>query len=154
MTLIIQGSTLPEQDVLMAARERNPAFGRIIDHGLPAVVWRFAGKCMDYGESAEELGIKAQFVDINRKVGKLRRALWLGMPLVDEQPEEVLEDMIAHCLLTLDMLRRGAGEGKVTGEFTGEDMLVDGPTTTDELCDDPQCPGRETAHRKHEPVHE
>lgn len=142
------GLYVESEATITQARVVNPAFGRIIDEVLPDVVSRFATKSLDYGDAAEELGARAQFVDINRKMGKLRRALWLGLPLVDEQPIEVLEDMVAHCLLTIDFLRREEAEpAKVTGEGLGEDMMVPGPLTTEDLCDDPNCP-RGYAHNK------
>lgn len=142
MSIYIQATDERSQDLLVQASKANPAFGRILDDALPAALLRFAEKSLDYGDSSEELGPKAQFVDINRKIGKLRRALWLGIPLVDEQPIEVLEDLVAHCLLTIDMLQRDA-QGVVVTEAVGiegaEEMLVPGPSTTDDLCDNPSC---------------
>jgi hypothetical protein len=91
---------------MQQACEASPAFARIMHCALPLAVARFAEKSLDYGDNAANLGIKGQFSDINRKFGKLKRALWDGQELVGEQPDEILQDMIAHCLLALDMLEQ------------------------------------------------
>lgn len=71
----------------------------------------FAFKNAGYGDMADDLGSRAQFVDINRKVKKLRRALWLQQPLTGETEEEIVQDLIGHCFLMLVQLRREAEEG-------------------------------------------
>lgn len=71
----------------------------------------FEQKNKDYGDSAADvLGPAGQFADIWRKIAKLKRSLWDGESLVGEQPEEILMDLIGHCFLTIDMLRRGKAE--------------------------------------------
>jgi hypothetical protein len=64
----------------------------------------FKQKRQDYQDAHRELGVKAQFVDINRKVVKLRRSMWEGHELVGEQPREILMDLIGHCFLAIDLL--------------------------------------------------
>jgi hypothetical protein len=91
------------------AADANPAFRRCTTDVLTRVVDEFARHAVDYEDAAEELGIKAQFVDINRKIGKLKRWMWQGKPLHGEQPDEVIMDLIAHLLLTLDMMNRDPG---------------------------------------------
>lgn len=77
----------------------------IMDRLVPEWSRLFAQKQHDYGENGhEDLGIRAQFVDINRKTHKLRRALWDGVELQGEQPREILMDLIGHCFLTIDLL--------------------------------------------------
>lgn len=93
-----------DPDRWLDAADANDAFRRCTTTVLTRVIDEFAGNAIDYGNAAEELGVKAQFVDINRKVGKLKRVLWEGKALKGEQVDEVLCDLIAHCLLTLDML--------------------------------------------------
>lgn len=117
MSIYIQATDQTEQDLIEQARESNPAFGRILDDELPYVIRRFAQASKDYGDGAQALGIKGQFADINRKHLKLRRAMWEDIPLVGESLEVVLQDMIAHCLLTLDMLGR---PDKVSDDFSGD----------------------------------
>lgn len=66
----------------------------------------FLRKNAGYGDMHQELGVKAQYVDIHRKVGKLRRGLWEGEDIGDEKPREVLLDLIGHCFLTIEILDR------------------------------------------------
>lgn len=82
---------------------------------LPDVLARFVKKNADYGDdTAAFLGAKGQFADINPKFWKLKRALWDGEPLQGESLEEILADLVGHCLLTLHFLaeeKRGADSG-------------------------------------------
>lgn len=67
---------------------------------LPEILNRFLSKNLDYRDFPEaDLGPKAHFVGIWRKVGKLKQALWLGNHLEHEQVSEVIDDMIGHLLL-------------------------------------------------------
>ena len=77
---------------------------RIFEKIFPDWKAKFLEKNAGYGEGHQRLGIKAQYVDIDRKVWKLRRALWEGEPIGPENPEEVIMDLIGHCFLTLDLL--------------------------------------------------
>lgn len=78
--------------------------GRIMESILPRWRIRFLEKNAGYGDMSQELGPRAQFVDINRKVGKLRRALWEGQDIGEEDVKEVTMDVIGHCFLLLDLL--------------------------------------------------
>lgn len=108
-------------------------FARILVGIVPEVLQRFAEKNAEYGNNANrDLGIKAQFVDIHRKMIKLRRALWDDEPqaLKSEPVEEVIGDLVAHLLLTLDMLREGdqqvelrAPDEIVLGSLIGDDLV-------------------------------
>lgn len=78
----------------------------ILLHVLPNVLQLFLEKNRDYsdgniGSDPIKLGPKAQFVDIWRKVKKLKRGLWDGETLVGEQPDEIIKDLIGHSLLAL-----------------------------------------------------
>lgn len=64
----------------------------------------FLRKNAGYGDMHHELGMAAQFVDMHRKFGKIRRAMWDNEPIGDETLREVLMDMIGHCFLTLDLI--------------------------------------------------
>jgi muconolactone delta-isomerase len=70
----------------------------------PEAMQRFLSKSKDYGEEHQHLGVKGQFSDIWRKVGKLKRALWEDIPMEHEDPIEMLQDLIGHCYLTIDLL--------------------------------------------------
>lgn len=59
-----------------------------------------------YGDHHRDLGLKGQFSDIYRKITPLRRALWEDETLPNEQPREILLDLIGHCLLTIEMIDR------------------------------------------------
>ena len=61
----------------------------------------FMLKNLGYGADANRLGVKGAFVDIHRKEGKLKRAIWDGAHLEGEQPREILMDLIGHCFLTI-----------------------------------------------------
>lgn len=65
----------------------------------------------DYGDAANELGERAQFVDMNRKFRKLKNILWEGQEPVGESAEEICRDLIGHCLLTIDFLQRRGQHG-------------------------------------------
>lgn len=88
--------------------------GEILEHILPNVLELFLKKNKDYGDStygdnAMRLGPRAQFVDIWRKVKKLKRAIWDGEDLTGEQPDEIFSDFIGHCLLAKLDYRRDRG---------------------------------------------
>jgi hypothetical protein len=72
---------------------------------LPQTLQLWLSKCKDYGgdisDEVKSLGPRGQFVDIWRKVWKLKRALWDGEELKFEQPKEVMMDLIGHLLLAI-----------------------------------------------------
>lgn len=81
-------------------------------NGIADWVKHFLTKQQDYGDWAGELGAKGQFADMYRKWPKIRKAMWDEEPLVGEQLDEVLMDLIGHCFLSLMFLRRSRGEFK------------------------------------------
>lgn len=85
---------------------------KIVAYVLPPLFELFARKNKEYGGAEEELGISAQFVDMNRKFRKLKIAMWDGEPedLTSESLEEVLQDLAGHVFLTLSMLHRSSAE--------------------------------------------
>lgn len=77
---------------------------RIVHDVLPKVMELFLQKNKDYGDAHTQhmrLGPKGQFVDIWRKIIKLKRGLWDGEELAGEKPPEIMMDLIGHCLLAL-----------------------------------------------------
>lgn len=81
---------------------------RIIGIILPEFVRKFVEANKHYGpNNANVLGPAGQFADIWRKIGPLRRALWDGVELTREGPDEICKDLIGHLLLTIDMLQQG-----------------------------------------------
>lgn len=82
---------------------------RIVSSILPKVVELYLNKSRDYDGSLGDmigLGPQAAFVDIWRKVGKLKLALWDGRDMVGEQVDEILADLVGHVLLVLDGLNQ------------------------------------------------
>ena len=80
----------------------------IITTVLPNVMQLYMSKSRDYGGNVMamlRLGPKASFVDLWRKVGKLKRALWDGEPMKGEQPDEILADCVGHILITMHEMR-------------------------------------------------
>ena len=75
---------------------------------LPEFLDLFIRKNREYGENAQTLGPKGQFADIWRKIAKLKTGLWEGKEdqLTSEGVDEILRDLIGHCLLTLSMRSR------------------------------------------------
>lgn len=88
----------------------SPTYQRIVHYILPEWAQQFRRKNSDYSGAGAEphqiLGAKGQFADIWRKIWKLKKALWDGQKLEGEQAEEILQDLIGHCFLTLDLLRQ------------------------------------------------
>lgn len=104
----------------------STAFERIRDDWLPLWLKGFERKSRDYNslktgwEPHEVLGVKGQFADLWRKVGKLKKALWDDEPLEGEQPLEIIDDLISHLFLTRDLLIRAEAEQRIKVH-----MLVD-----------------------------
>lgn len=75
---------------------------------LPGVLELWLQRNRDYGDDPEgRLGPKAQFVDMYRKMKKLKRALWEGKNLTGEQPDEIIKDLIGHSMLALLDIKHG-----------------------------------------------
>lgn len=75
----------------------------------PRFMNHIRAKARDYGEADNEahgsLGSKAEFTHMWRKIHKLKRAMWDGEKLIGEQPYEIIQDLIGHCFLALDIMR-------------------------------------------------
>ena len=83
----------------------NEQAKRIVLHVLPKVLSLYLNKSKDYDGNVMallKLGPKAGFVDLWRKAGKLKGALWDGKPMVGEQTDEILMDLVGHVLIILD----------------------------------------------------
>jgi hypothetical protein len=76
----------------------------ICDSLLPEWIEHFLRKNAGYGNMHHDLGVRAQYVDINRKVGKLRRKWWDGKEIGPETDREVCLDLIGHLFLALELL--------------------------------------------------
>lgn len=85
---------------------------RVVGDILPDAARLFVKRNKDYGDGANELGLKGQYADINRKVKKLKRILWDGIEPTGESAEEIALDLIGHLGLTIDMIRESNKEDK------------------------------------------
>ncbi|UVF61593.1 hypothetical protein SEA_GENAMY16_74 [Gordonia phage Genamy16] len=72
----------------------------------PKVLENFARKNADYGDTSFDLGIAGQYAELWRKVGKLKGPMWEGKELAFEQMDEIIEDLIGHCLLSLYFIKQ------------------------------------------------
>jgi phosphoglycolate phosphatase-like HAD superfamily hydrolase len=72
----------------------------------------FMQKNRGYGNTADELGTKGQFADMNRKWGKMKKMMWTEeLPMfpnddVSEDIIQILMDMIGHCGLSVYYIRQ------------------------------------------------
>lgn len=79
---------------------------RVMEELVPEWQHLFLEKNKGYGEMSNELGPAAQFVDIHRKVGKLKRALWDQDDIGEfEGVREITLDLIGHCFLLLHTMQ-------------------------------------------------
>lgn len=80
---------------------------RIVGEILPGVMELFIDKNADYDiegiDIAATLGVRGQWADMFRKIAKLKQEMWDqdGSGLAFELAEEVIKDLIGHCLLSL-----------------------------------------------------
>jgi hypothetical protein len=75
----------------------------------------FAEGFQEYGPgAADETGLAGQWGELHRKVRKLKPVMWDGEAerLTRETPQEVLRDIVGHCLLALEMYERGFEAGR------------------------------------------
>lgn len=79
---------------------------RSMEHARKALTL-FLERNRGYGDTGYVLGAKGQYADMNRKMGKLKHTLWDGHEAVGETEEEMLMDLIGHCLLTIDYIKEG-----------------------------------------------
>lgn len=81
-------------------------FQEIVSAVLPRVLERFEEKNSEYGgpeENEFELGPRAAYVDLARKMRKLKTGIWEGREdlLTSESVEEILGDFIGTSLIIL-----------------------------------------------------
>lgn len=87
----------------MTITRMNPYHTMVADI-LPRVASKFQKKASDYGDVFFELGLPGQYSDMHRKMYKLRKAMWEEEELKGEQPEEILQDLIGNCLISLYLI--------------------------------------------------
>lgn len=107
--------------------QRDSPVDGLLKKWLPQIVNLFRTKARDYETrdgmfTADHLGAAGQYAEIWRKIPKLKRAMWDGDPLAGETVQEVLMDLIGHCLLALDYL--GEVDIPPGGEKSDPNLLV------------------------------
>lgn len=106
----------------------------ILEGAAAPAVRLFVRRNKEYGDSAVNLGPKGQFSDIHRKVMKLKNIIWDEMVApedITESPEEILMDLIGHCLLGIHMLQEsplkyGTPVGRNASGGLGVEVKTDG----------------------------
>ncbi len=86
---------------------------RIMKYHAPAALDHFIERNGEYGDDDDfNLGSRGQYVDISRKVQKLKRRMWDGQPEPDgaESTRTVVMELIGHLLMTMDYLDSEAGD--------------------------------------------
>jgi hypothetical protein len=80
----------------------------IVTKLLPEMAEKVLRDAKHYGgENHRDLGQRGQFVEINGKIGPLKRVLWEGHETVREDVREIATDLIGHCLLLIEMIDHG-----------------------------------------------
>lgn len=99
---------------------------RIITEILPGAIELFLAKNKDYKiegiDIAATLGVRGQWSDMFRKIAKLKQEMWDqdGSGLQFETAEEVIRDLVGHCLLSLLFLKDA--KPKTNAEIMQEKM--------------------------------
>jgi len=90
---------MPEQDAIDPMQYIS---GTLLGEWLA----EFEANNREYGDMHTELGVRAQYVDMHRKMGKLRKALWDGEDTSAwrENPREIVMDLIGHCFLMVERM--------------------------------------------------
>lgn len=94
--------TIPRDDITLKWFVDNEEMRTIITEIIvPAVVGRWLQKNNDYRGAQMFLGVKAQFIDINRKFWKLFHIVWEGRKPEFETQAEIKMDMCGHLFMSL-----------------------------------------------------
>jgi hypothetical protein len=88
---------------------------RIVGTHLPAALEHFLRRNAEYGDDVDfNLGSRGQYVDISRKVQKLKRLMWEGEQAKDgaESARTIVMELIGHLLMTMDYMMEEDGVNK------------------------------------------
>lgn len=97
-----------------ASEEAHYILGKL----LPEWTAMFLSKNKGY-RNVESLGLRGYFVDLNRKIGKLKSAWWEQESLEHEGDREVALDMIGHLLLAVAWADNNIDGYRPEGSLTG-----------------------------------
>lgn len=83
----------------------------VISYLLPEIAKKFGIWSQEYRKPRKR-GVRGEFLEIDRKHGKLELALWDGVDTTNwrEQPREILMEVAAHCFLAVKDLDDEARE--------------------------------------------
>lgn len=87
---------------------------RIVDRHLPQALDHFLARNAEYGDDDDfNLGFRGQYVDISRKVQKLKRRWWDGQATDGGETDKVIVmELIGHLLMSLDYLEQAEADGE------------------------------------------
>lgn len=106
--------THPDDIEQGASEEARYILGKL----LPEWTALFLSKNKGY-RNVESLGLRGYFVDLNRKIGKLKSVWWEGERLDHEGDREVALDMIGHLLLAIAWADNNIDGYRPEGSLTG-----------------------------------
>lgn len=92
-------------------RVKTKVAARIISEHMPEALQHFLKRNAEYGEDNDfNLGVRGQYVDISRKVQKLKRRWWDNHDVApgSESDKVVVMELIGHLLMAMDMMREEA----------------------------------------------
>lgn len=93
---------------------RSKQANRIVrsDGVLAEALDHFLMRNRGYGDGANNLGVRGQYADLNRKMLKLKRYIWDLEPVEpgEESVQIIVKELIGHCLLMLDEMERNKDE--------------------------------------------
>lgn len=73
-------------------------------------LWNFCHDNLEY-KKPRRFGVKAEYIEMVRKLDKLEGPLWYGEDTIDwrETPRKVLQELISHAFLALVSMDKEAG---------------------------------------------
>lgn len=105
--------TAHRETMLLRSAPQTSLAIRILRVHLPEAMDHFLQRNAEYGDDNDfDLGSQGQYVDISRKVQKLKRRMWDRRPAREheESTETIIMELIGHLLMTLDYLESEDGE--------------------------------------------
>lgn len=81
-------------------------------------LWNFCHDNREY-KKPRRFGVKAEFIEMTRKLDKLEGPLWNGEDTTDwrETPRKVLQELISHAFLALVSMDKEAGIDVTNAQF-------------------------------------
>lgn len=99
-----------EMLIKISPRPQTELAARIMFEHAPEALAHFLRRNAEYGDDNDfNLGVQGQYVDISRKVQKLKRRWWYGEDAPDgaESDRTIVMELIGHLLMSMDMMAGG-----------------------------------------------